>query len=100
MIRQSELAQIEALDKGEIFTKMTLDAKQLSHAFGFGIKFFQAIITIVIVFLYVFFLSFKTGLFLTSLLLLGVIYFRLHRKKIDKAYHDALRSESNLFERF
>jgi putative pyoverdin transport system ATP-binding/permease protein len=100
MIRRSELMQIETMDKGEIYTKLTMDAKQIARSFTFGVKFFQALVTIAIVFCYIFSLSLQTGVFLTLVFLLGVGYFRRHSKKIDKIYHESFQAESELFEDF
>ncbi|VEN73191.1 ABC transporter ATP-binding protein yojI [Candidatus Desulfarcum epimagneticum] len=100
LIRRSGLARIEELDKGDIYARLTLDAKQISRSFSFGIKFFQALVTIAAVFFYIFFLSFKTGFFLAAVMAFGWFYFRLKRKKLDEAYHAAFRSEESLFEDF
>ncbi|MCP4351755.1 MAG: cyclic peptide export ABC transporter [Desulfobacterales bacterium] len=99
-IRQSELAHIESLDMGEIFTKMAMDTKKISRASQASIRMIQALISILLVLLYIFRLSITAFFIFMGLVCLGVVYYRVHSHALHEMIHTVLHKETELFDDF
>ncbi len=99
-IRQSELAHIESLDMGEIFTKIAMDTKKISRASQASIRMIQALISIILVLLYIFRLSITAFFIFMGLACLGLLYYRAHHHALQEMIHTVLHKETELFDDF
>ncbi len=99
-IRQAELMQFESLDRGDIYTKLTIDIQKISWAAQAGIRISGGLIIIIFVLCFIFFLSIYAGLILAFLLTAGSIIYFSQEAAIRKAIHAASSKETKLFDDF
>jgi putative pyoverdin transport system ATP-binding/permease protein len=76
LIRHSELHLIERIEKGDIYTKMTMDIKRVSLIFRSGINVIQAVVVFLSIWVYFLIISVKAGLLFLSGVL---IYIFIHK---------------------
>ncbi|MCP4113164.1 MAG: cyclic peptide export ABC transporter [Desulfobacteraceae bacterium] len=99
-LRQSELMYIEGLDKGEIYTKITIDTKKISRASQSGIKVTQSLVTIICVLGYILWVSTFAGFLFIVLAFFGFLNYRFRRDLLHETMSEAANKETELFDDF
>ncbi|WP_207682864.1 ATP-binding cassette domain-containing protein [Desulfonema magnum] len=99
-LRQAELMQIENLDKGEIYVKMTMDTKKISRTAAAGINVIQSVFTILFVVAYIFVTSPLSGFIFLGLFMISLLYYQSYRHSLHEAIHGAVSKETELFDDF
>lgn len=97
-LRQTELINIEELDEGEIFTKLTWDTKNLARASWAVIKVLQAITLITCVTIGIFWFSILYGFILTGVFVICFLAYQLRSASMDRDIHVVTDKETELFE--
>lgn len=100
LIRHTELDLIERVEKGAIYTRMTMDIKRISMIFRSGINLIQGAVVFSAIWIYFFTISIKAGL----LVLFLVLIYQLLNKAVDPLFRKksnvAMESETRLFDFF
>ncbi|MCP4107324.1 MAG: ATP-binding cassette domain-containing protein [Desulfobacteraceae bacterium] len=99
-LRQSELILIENLDKGEIYTKITIDTRKVSRVSQSGILVIQSLVTVICILGYIFQVSAIAGFFYIILAFLGFLNYKFHQRPLCKTILKAAQKETEVFDDF
>ncbi|MBF0397780.1 MAG: ATP-binding cassette domain-containing protein [Desulfobacterales bacterium] len=99
-IRQTELLQMENINKSEIYTKLTINTQIISNASQGLIRVVQSFVDIIIIFIYILHLSKKAGIMFLTVFAAGIIYHRWFQPILAEKIQKSLKKEAELFEKF
>lgn len=100
LIRQTQLLSLEKMDPEEIYYKTTLNTQIISVAAQSIIRALQSLVTILLIFTYVFHLSKGIGVLFFMLFALGVFFHKSNRTGLEKKNLESMSLDEALFERF
>ena len=98
-LRQAELPEIEALDTSDILLKM-LNAQKISEMAIKSVDLFQALIIIVLCWLYLFFLSTVMGIIFIILIFVGILLYETLQVIISPLLKEEHHKSEELFKIF
>jgi len=99
-LRQTTLSNIEKLNQGEIYTKLTVDTKKIARASISFIRAIQAIVIIIIVMMYILSFSFTAGLIFLSLFGIGLFFYQINYRLLLERIDEMTHEETKLYDDF
>jgi len=98
-LRQSPLLKVEQIHQGEIYTKLSIDTKKISRASVSLILLIQSSITIVLIIIYMFNISFLGTCIFLLYIVFAYFFFQLHYQSLVKTMDQMTGKETELFDK-
>ncbi|MBF0450825.1 MAG: cyclic peptide export ABC transporter [Candidatus Magnetomorum sp.] len=97
-LRHSSLLEMEQMDQGEIYTKLSIDTKKISRSSLSFIQIVQSFTTMFLIIIYMLRLSFLGGCLYIFFVAIGCLYYQLHYHFLVSTIDEMTGKETELFD--